>query len=492
MNIGQAKRDLENTSFWFRGSRHRQALEYLAESGDLSSVDVLVDLLAAGHRQSQGIRRIFRGFTAPHDQPKIDRLWQRWLDTRHERLGETLAALGVPSSEQGTRLPSLWKLGRSVRLEPGQRAVRAVLDWLEDPDEAIRRGVLKTVEQLPDDEQLNDEIFEAWWKRESAELESLIRARGRKPARTELEALYYLVTGQPKLYEALGDENGEYFLQAFVMAPAGFRQRINDCVASSGNARLVGVYRKAMAGREGFDRQLYLDALKAAGDEDRLFESLREMRLIDSLDLCQRWSETGRLPQDGRRRRAAERAVEAYRAMGEMTFDEGPAPPDGLRDLFAVWEEQASPGRSRPDRDAKDPLVRARTLYRDARRGSGPDPQREQAAASDDWPVRLVARLLAPGLAAKDDHVEWIGAITGADAGVLEAPLLGTPDDYTRHSERLARAGAGGVALRSTRLLEVLCAFQGAFVSGGIIADKTDEATDRGAVTTEEAPVEDF
>ena len=229
------------------------------------------------------------------------------------------------------------------------------------------------------------------------------------------------------------------------MAPAAYRQRINETVVKSGQAQLVAIYGRAMAGHETFDRRLYLDALKTAGDEDRLFESLREMKLFECLDLCKRWAEEDRLPTDARRRQAAEDAVRAYQGLGEMVFEEGPAPPAGLRDLFAVWK-QASSGRDQRGQDlkAKDPLVRAKAIFLGHAKGAVNDRQLSEASKSDDWPVRLVARLSSPVLAAADDHVQWINALSGVDAELLQAPVLGTPVDYARYSERLAKARTGG------------------------------------------------
>lgn len=519
--FNQLKRDLFDTTFLVGGFRQRRALKSLAECPDANAAEVLAEALAKRHRRSKEIRRILSGF--PNDaslnnkivrcwlqhpspeleafiaehrrvpgQDMVDELWRRWLKDREERLGKLLVQLGVPGATQDTQAFSMWKLGCPVKLKAEQRYIRAVMRWAGDADPDIRRGLLKTVEQLPNDEQLNNEIVEAWAKHESSELEDLIGKQGRKPARTELEALFYLVTRQVRAYQGLQDEGGEYFLQAFHLASPAFRQRINDTVVKSGNARLVEIYSKAMAGREGFDRQVYLQALKIAGDEDRLFESLREMKLIESLELCQRWAETSQLPKQDRRRQAAQRAVQAYRGLGQLTFDEGPTPPAGLRDLLAAWkQEPVSDDQRRQDAKAADPLLRARALYLQGL-SSANDPQGRQAATSDDWPLRLVARLLNPELAAADDHVQWLGVLTGMDADVLGASLAGTSVHYKRNSDRLAQARRGGPAAeRGARLLEILCAFQGAFVSGDISLEATREATDARAIDVgEDAPLE--
>lgn len=162
-----------------------------------------------------------------------------------------------------------------------------------------------------------------------------------------------------------------------------------------------------------------------------------------------------------------------------------------------------SDDQRREDAKAAAPLLRARALYLQglpaatsgARLVVPPSggQQVHQAATSDDWPVRLVARLLNPALAAAaDDQVQWLGVLTGMDAVVLGASLAGTPVDYKRYSDRLAQARRGGPAAeRGVRLLEILCAFQGAFVSGDISLEATREATDARAIDVgEDAPLE--
>ena len=150
---------------------------------------------------SADIQRIITAKRRSPTQEKIDQLWRTWFEERSATLEPVLLELGIPAAEQSTSVPSKWKLGVEVRLRGDQGTVRRAWRWMKDKDAAIRGGLLKTLRQLPDDEQLNNEIFQAWLEHQSGELEELIKAQGRKPADTKLEALFYLVTGQPKQYQ---------------------------------------------------------------------------------------------------------------------------------------------------------------------------------------------------------------------------------------------------------------------------------------------------
>jgi hypothetical protein len=50
--------------------------------------------------------------------------------------------------------------------------------------------------------------------------------------------------------------------------------------------------------------------------------------------------------------------------------------------------------------------------------------------------MRLVARLVEPAMRAevKAAHVMWVSACAG-DAGLLQTPIGGTPEEYARHSQ---------------------------------------------------------
>ena len=140
MDLMQAKRELYSTSFFFPRTRQRRAVKYLADSADVASVDVLAEALVKGHQESPTIRDILTGLGRRDEQPKIDRLWQLWLDGRSDTLANVLREMGRPARDPKLRLQSHWKLGRAEPVDPNPTAVRGALSWLNDADAQIREN----------------------------------------------------------------------------------------------------------------------------------------------------------------------------------------------------------------------------------------------------------------------------------------------------------------------------------------------------------------
>jgi hypothetical protein len=156
-------------------------------------------------------------------------------------------------------------------------------------------------------------------------------------------------------------------------------------------------------------------------------------------------------------------------------------------DIFDWWRAQEpDDAQLRVDFDADDPFVKARGLYLGHGRGIVAATQIAAAAKSEHWPERLMARLVDPALCAQPgaDHVLWASAFA-CDAGLLNALVGGTPEEYARHTALLE---AGQVGARNLGLLEILCAFQAVFVGAGITVDASAEATDSHALEVEDAP----
>ena len=382
-----------------------------------------------------------------------------------------------------------WPPGRAVEVATARAVLAAATDGTS-PE--ILQAVTVLARALPvADETLNDAVYGAWLRSRSEALERLIAEQGRLPGSVVLEALHALVTGQVERYAALRDEDGALLSQAFAMAPEPFRERIARTVASSPDRRLKEAYRQALTGG-GLDDARSVDSLKRVGDEDGLFEKTKALRLGAVLDLCERWAGSDARPSRPEQRAVVERAVTAYRALGKFQVELGPELPKGLVDLFEYWRrEKPSDADLRADLQAEDPFRKARGLYLGHERGLVDRQGLARAANSEHWPERLVARLVDPATLAeaKEDHVLWVSACAG-DGALIQTPIGGTPEDYARHSDLLGKV-RGAAAARTRALLEIVCAFQGAFVASGITIDETAEATEPTAVEVEDAgPVE--
>jgi len=497
MDLRSAKGKLHDTTPLIGRFRQRAAIKALAASSEPWAAALLAETLVKGHRHAPLMRDALAGFSSPEDQARIDEIWRAWADGRSEELAGLLGERRWPCGLTRLRELSLLKRGRPQELASDVETLRRLLELLEDSDGDVVRSVLGYISGLPKTEALHDEIFTAWCKTESEELERLIREQDRLPGDSALEALFLLVTGQPQRYAELGDDDGALFRQAFVMASGARRQRINETVLHSGDRGLVAAYRAATASHDDFDSELYLKALKTAGNEDGLFDAARNIRLADVLGLCEHWSQSPARPTQATRKAAVDRAVTAFRALGEIKIEEAPSPPEGLVDIFEYWEGQSpSDDELRADLEAEDPFERARGLMLGHQRGLVDRSKIEQAAGSEHWPERFVVRLADPTLArsAEPDHVQWISLFGAEEAGPLGAPVGATPDEYERNAQRLQEArGAGNtVATQVAHLLEILCAFQGAFVASEIVVDEHDDATDRTAAEVEDAEDVEF
>ena len=163
-----------------------------------------------------------------------------------------------------------------------------------------------------------------------------------------------------------------------------------------------------------FNTELVKKSLMAADNEDGLFEKARRMTFIGVRGLCQRWTNV------------VKTAVERFQQIEKIEVREGRLPPAGTEDLFLYWEKQnpsakeLKQGLSHPD-----PFVRMRSLYLGHQEGMVNEACLDQAAKSDDWPERLISRMIHPAITPneKRDHVEWVNVCSGMDAEVLKARI---------------------------------------------------------------------
>ena len=477
MTADEAKDRLYDTTFLFGALRRRAAIKALAGVPDLSGVIPLAQALREGHPQGGRIRSVLCQLSPLRDGKKIAALWTEWAQAPGPGLASILSVLGWP--------PGATLEARFVR------AVLAAATSAAAPE--VLQAVAVLARTLPvKDESLNDGIYAAWIRSQSAELEKLIDEQARQASSPALETLHALVTGRLERYAELKDTDGMLLVHAFGMAPEPFRARIARTVGANPDRRLLENYRRALSSVTA-DAARNIENLKLVGDEDGLFEVTRSLRLFEVLDLCQRWSTSAGRPAGPQQRAAVERALAAHRSLGAFKVEQAPALPDGLVDIFEWWRNgQASDAQLRSDLDQPDPFQRARGLYLGREGGLVDDARVHAAVKSDHWPERLVARLLEPELfsEAEQDHVFWANACAG-DAFLLHSPIDGMPEDYARHTALLAQA-RGPIGSRTRAFLEILCAFQSVFVASGIVVDESTEAADRSAVEIEDAPRVEF
>jgi len=464
MTLHEALARLDDTGFLLGAGRRKKAIRALLEAPDGAGMEPLAKALGRDHPDAKRIAAALSALSVDEEADKVRALWSAFVVNPQPPVGSCLAKVGWPPDA-----PVEERLSRRVLELAGADAAPEVLGALV----AFARALPVA------DEALNDAIYAAWLRSQSLELEKLIADQHRQPATPALEALHTLVTGRLDRYAALEDKDGALLVQAFGMAPEPFRQRIARSVQANGDRGLLQAYRRAQDA-SGMDPAQRVENLKRLGDDDGLFEATRSMRMLDVLPLCEHWARSQSRPSADRPRLVVESAVETFIALGQVEIEPGPELPDGLVDIFDYWrQENPSKEQLAEDLEAEDPFEKARGLYLGHEQGLVDQQRLRQAAGSDHWPGRLIARMLNPDVArdAKEDHVIWVNAVAG-DASLLHAPIECGPDEYTRNSERLAQARG---------LLKILCAFQGAFVAGGLVLDEIDEADDRAAVELEDA-----
>lgn len=489
MDLQQAKAQLADTTFLLGHFRQNAALKFLAESKDIAAIWILVQALEDDRRSG----KISSILLADQRQPQTDELWRLWAQSRSPKLGAVLKKKNMGAQDQELQRISLLKLNRPAEIGQDRASVRKALALLADPDPDVQQAVAVYAGLLPQDDDNGDEIYAAWLKHDSAPLAVQIRRRNHKPTNPGMEALFLLLDQQVEAYLALENEQGERFQEAYTLASEAMRQRLNGVVLHSGNARLTQAYEKALSGQSGFDLDLYLRALKTANNETGLLEASQHMTLPGLLDLCQRWSENGWRPEDARTAALVERALAGFAQVGDLELRVEATSPPGTVDLFDYWRRQYRQRREiANDLDQEDPFLRARSLYLHSRLGTLPPGRLEQAARSDDWPERLVARLFRPDLAQGTDHVHWVN-VCGGSADLLTMPVNCNPEQHG-HITRLlqqSQSGKGEAAQRYQGLLAILHAFQ-AYFAGWIEVGEDDSSYEKGATVFsnfEEAPL---
>ena len=388
--------------------------------------------------------------------------------------------------------PSFWlrfmmKARRVDMVSATRQTVPAGLDLLADDDTDVRVGAESFITGLPNEQTWNDLVVDQWIRTDSSFLQGIIKEQKRLPSNPAKEALLFLVTGQVQSYHDLKDEDGALLIEAFAMASSAMKKRINTVVLESKDSRLTDAYRQATAtvSRQDLDPALAVQALIAAGNEDGLVEATRTMDMAALLEMCKRWMESGRRPQDERKKEVVEKALQAYQKIHSIKIKPARNLPPGVRDIFEVWRtEKLTDKQIRNDLEAEDPFVRARGLFLGSQRGLVDQAALRQKASSTDWPERFIVALSCPDMQFKKDHVHWVSLVGGADAELMATRVDCNLDEYEKYEAMRAdlKKGTGILAERSLALLDVLQTFRGLFIGGEIVVTDDDSAPVKEAI----------
>jgi hypothetical protein len=487
MNLQEAQQKLYDQTFVLGRMRRKAAFKYLAETTETEAMDVLADAL----KKYKNPKEVESVLVKVEDSAKIDRLWQLWSDGRSTLLGDVLKKIQKSSSDERLSLLSLLKIELESRLPLDLKNLRSAMGFVTDTDEDVVKAVVRFAERFPISEEFNDELFAAWIKTTSKYLQHVIQTQNRRPRSPSTEALFFLATGQTQRYQAMKDNDGGLFLEAWIMAPDALRRIINDTVAGSGDWRLAEAYEKALISREDFNIEVHVKALKTAKNDEKLFEAARYMRLPELLDLCEYWTSNQWQPADARVQKVVTVAVKAYRKMRAIPIKSADPLPSGAVDIFDFWKSQNPDDRElKAGFQSEDPFIRAKSLHIGHSKGLVSETDMARAEQSDHWPDRLWARMQFHLVGkAGPDHVEWIDTCTGIDGIMASARVACTPDEYEsfKHQfERMVQSKASA-ADRSLYLLGILQAFQRYFNSGWIEVKEDDSAAESGAIEVMDA-----
>lgn len=499
MTINEAKAKLADTTFLFGGFRRRAALKALSLNPDPVAAEILVKAVDQGHPDARPIKAALLDASS---REWIDRMWQIWSGSRQAWLGDLLLKKGTAFTGEGqVRTVSLLKLGREkhgtescLEIPATKKTVLEMLGFATDKDRDIQTSAVDYISSLPVKQEWNELIVDEWIRTGSPFLEKVLMEQGRLPFDPAKEALLFLVTDRVRAYKEMKDEDGLLFMEAFAMASPSMRQRINNAVIESKDGILAETYRRAMEGGKGMDSDLALRALMASGNEDGLVDAAKNLDMAKLLDLCERWKNNGKRPNDRKKAQVIENALAAYKRMGAFEIEPAKALPPGLKDIFEVWNAmQLKDEDIRQDLKAEDPFVRARGLFLGSRNGIVRQDILREKAGSKDWPERLVAAILCPDASFKEDHVHWVKVCAGFDAELLAAKVECGPDEYERCEgmRETLRKGVGPLAARSLALLDVVQTFRGFFIGGIITVATDDSAQEKGAIEVTEEEISD-
>ncbi len=520
MNIHEAKAQLFDTNVLLAEMRRRDALSWLMTSGGEDAVAILVDAVERGHQDSTQIKAWLAGLSSPEHVRALLKVWitqnLAWLKPLAvERVLASGLAAELPVDRDTAWLVAKYqksplapavniyrdcvlaakpdfmvafvlKIGQALSLECSRLNASAAMALIRDQDAEVRAGAEAYLrDRLPNAEQYNDLIVDEWIRSQSPFLAKLV-ATPRLPSNPAKEALIHLINRDLAGYRKLTDKDGTLLAEALALATPEMRKAINQTILEARDGGLADAYRQAAAaGSPDADPQIALRALMASGNEDGLVEATRAMTLAEVLPLCDHWRETRHRPTSEKYRAIVERAVAALSHMPKLEIEPAPALPDGLEDLFDVWQrENPSDAQVNQDLSAEDPFVRAKALFIGSERGLVDAAALRAKATSADWPERLMAALRGARPAeAGEDHVAWITTVAGLDADLMGARIACDPEElqWSNGLCRQLRSAKGPVAARNLALAETLSAFRSLY-GGTIKVSEDDSATQKEAI----------
>ncbi len=173
MRIEEAEKRLYDKTFLIGGFRRRGAIKALARSPEPAAVVALAEALGQGHPNAKRISRLLLKLSAELDADKVRALWDHWARSPTEPVAAVLAQLGWPPSNGADpkTLRDLFGAAQSGVAPEILRAVAVFAKALPSNDEAI-----------------NDVIYGAWMRAQSAELEKLITDQDRQQSRARSTA----------------------------------------------------------------------------------------------------------------------------------------------------------------------------------------------------------------------------------------------------------------------------------------------------------------
>lgn len=450
MNLEQAKKRLFNGTFLLGRSRRGKAVDALFAFGSAEAAVVLVDAVGREHPEADGI---------------LSRLLTIDSKAKHEMHAAVWA---------------FWKRQRYATLLNKARS-----------SEALRNVLYDALRVMPRDDEGNRTVFALWHRLDDKVLAEMISNQSRHAPGLEMDALFGLAQGDAERYLVLEDPDCSIFEKAYIMASDEQKRRINSTVLKNLDPRLVKAY--VLAGAGGHEQELVLEALKISGDQDGLFEQVRGMTLQNMLELVAYWEHTGNLPDDSSRKKTVERAVALYRELCSLNFKASDEVPAGTTDMIHFWEKrEVSDEKLQAELGCDDPMVRAGAIYISAKRGRISQSRLRDIARTGSWLEKLAARLYLPGEFPEKEyeHVVWLRKNDRIDARIFNAVIPGTIDDsqFFLDSMRVLGESEDASDKMLFTLLAILTTFQGHFLRGIVTLDENDDATQKGAVETEDAP----